>query len=192
MYGCESWTIKKAERQRIWCFWTVVLEKTLKTLLDCKEIKPVHPKGKQSWIFIGRTDAEAPILWPLNAKSWLIGKDPHAGKDWGQEEKRTIEDGGWMASATQWTWVWANSERQWRTEQPGVLQSMGPQSQTRLSDWRTNDTRWPESSLHWWWLCLHVQWKKSSEIRLLAQRTKRTHTAQPPSSTPFLWPWVTS
>ena len=76
-----------------WCFWTVVLEKTLESPLDCKETRPVHPKGNQSWIFIGRTDVEteAPILWPPDAKSWLIGKDPDAGKDWGQEEKGTIE-----------------------------------------------------------------------------------------------------
>ena len=80
-------------------FWTVVLEKTLESPLDCKEIQPVHPKGDQSWGFIGRTDAEAetPILWPAHAKSWLIGKDPEAGRDWGQEEKGTTEDemAGW-------------------------------------------------------------------------------------------------
>ena len=94
MYGCESWTIKKAERRRIRCFWTVVLEKTLKSPLDCKEIKSVHPKGNQSWIFIGRTDAEAeaPILWPPDVKSWLIWKDPDAGKDWRREDKGMTED----------------------------------------------------------------------------------------------------
>ena len=77
-----------------WCFWTVVLEKTLESPLDCKEIQPVNPKGDQSWIFIGRTDAEAeaPILWPPDAKNWLIGKDPDAGKDWRWEEKGTTED----------------------------------------------------------------------------------------------------
>ena len=79
-----------------WCFWTVVLEKTLENLLDCKEIKSISPKGNQSWIFIGRTDAEAetPILWLPDAgsKNWLIGKDPDAGKDWRQEEKGMIED----------------------------------------------------------------------------------------------------
>ena len=77
-----------------WCFWTVVLEKTLESPLDSKEIKPVHPKGNQSWIFIGRTAAEAetPILWPPDAKNWLIGKDPDAGKDWRQEEKGMTED----------------------------------------------------------------------------------------------------
>ena len=75
-----------------WCLITVVLEKTLQNPLDSKEIKPVNPKGNQPWIFTGRTDAEAPILWPPDAKSWLIGKDPDAGKDWRQEEKGTTED----------------------------------------------------------------------------------------------------
>ena len=84
----ESWAPKN------WCFWTVVLEKTLESPLDCKEIQPVHPKGDQSWVIIGMTDAEAetPILWPPDAKSWLICKDPDAGKDWGQEEKGMTED----------------------------------------------------------------------------------------------------
>ena len=84
----ESWALMN------WCFWTVVLEKILESPLDCKEIKPVNPKGNQSWIFIGRTDveAEAPILWPPDVKNWLIGKDPDAGKDWRQEEKGTTED----------------------------------------------------------------------------------------------------
>ena len=91
MYGCESWTIKKAEHRRIdvfelWCW------RRLLSPLDCKEIQPVHPKGNQSWIFTGRTDAEAPILWPPDVKHWLLGKDPDAGKDWGQEEKETTED----------------------------------------------------------------------------------------------------
>ena len=90
----ESWAPKN------WCFWTVVLEKTLESPLDCKEMEPVHPKGNQSWIFIGRTDAEAetPILWPPDAKNWLIGKDPDAGKDWRREEKGTTEDEmiGWL------------------------------------------------------------------------------------------------
>ena len=81
MHRCESWAIKKAEN---WYFWTVVLEKTLESPLDCKEIQSVHPKGNQSWLFIGRIDveAEAPILWPPEAKNWLFGKDPDAGKDW--------------------------------------------------------------------------------------------------------------
>ena len=99
MYGCEGWTIKKAWALKNWCFWTVVLEKTLESPLDCKEIKPVHPKRNQSWIFIGRTDveAEASFLWPSDAKNWLIGKHPDAGKDWRQEEKGMTEDDtvGW-------------------------------------------------------------------------------------------------
>ena len=84
----ESWALK------YWCFWSVVLEKTLESPLDCKEIQPVHPKGDQSWVFIGRSDGEAemPILWPPDVKSWLIWKDPDAGKDWGQEEKGMTED----------------------------------------------------------------------------------------------------
>ena len=84
----ESWVPKN------WCFWTVMLEKTLESPLDCKEIQPVHPRGDQSWIFIGMTDVEAEttILWPSDAKSWLIWKDPDAGKVWMQEEKRTTKD----------------------------------------------------------------------------------------------------
>ena len=84
----ESWVPKN------WCFWSVVLEKTLESPLDCKEIQPVHPKGNQPWIFTGRidTEAETPILWPPDAKTGFIGKDPDAGKDWGQDEKGVIED----------------------------------------------------------------------------------------------------
>ena len=83
MYGCESW-----------CFWTVVLEKTIESPLDCKEIQPVHSKGDQSWVFIGSTDAEAetPVLWPPHVKSWLIRKDPNIGENWGQDEKGMTED----------------------------------------------------------------------------------------------------
>ena len=86
--GLESWAPKN------WCFWTVVLEKTLESPLDCKEIQPVHPKGDQSWMFIGSTDAEAeaPILSPPDAKNWLTGEDPDAGKDWRQKEKGATED----------------------------------------------------------------------------------------------------
>ena len=91
----ESWALKNFED----CFWTVVLEKTLASPLDCKEIQPVHPKGDQSWVFIGRTDAEGetPILWPPHAKSWLIAKDSDAGRDWGQEKKGITEGemAGW-------------------------------------------------------------------------------------------------
>ena len=96
MYGCESWTVKKAGRRRI---WTVVLEKALESPLDCKEVQPVHSKRDQPWVFFGRHDAEAeaPVLWPPHVKSWLIGKDSDAGRDWGKEEKGTTEDemAGW-------------------------------------------------------------------------------------------------
>ena len=97
MYGCESWTIKKPECRRIDAFWTVVLEKTLESPLDCKEIQPVHPKGNQPWIFIGRTEAEAPILWPPDVKSW------HWKRPWCWEKLRARGEGddrgwdGWMA-----------------------------------------------------------------------------------------------
>ena len=85
---------KECWAQKNWCFWTVVLEKTLESPLDCKEIQPVHPRGDRSWVFIGRTDVEVetPILWPLDVKSWLIGIDSDAWKDWGQEEKGITED----------------------------------------------------------------------------------------------------
>ena len=93
LFELKSWAPKN------WCFWTVVLEKTLESPLNCKKIKPVHPKGNRSWIFIERPDAEAeaPIVWLFDAKNWLIGKDPNAGKDWRQEEKGTTEDemAGW-------------------------------------------------------------------------------------------------
>ena len=109
----ESWAWKN------WCFWTVVLEKTLESPLDCKVLQPVNPKGNQSWIFIGRTDAEAEalILWPPHAKSWLIGKDPDAGRDWGQEEKGTTEDemAGWHH------WLYGR-ESEWT---PGVGDGQG-------------------------------------------------------------------
>ena len=129
----ESWVPKN------WCFWTVVLEKSLESPLDCKEIKPVHPKGNQSWIFIERTDVEAetPILWPPDVKKWLIWKDP----DW--ERLRAGGEGdkigwdGWMASPTQWTRVWVNSGSWWSTRRPGVLQFKGRYSSRVGHDWAT-------------------------------------------------------
>ena len=107
----EGWVPKN------WCFWTMVLEKTLESPLDCKEIKPVNPIGNQHWIFTGRNDAEAeaPILCPPDWKNWLIGKkkrtNPDAGKNWGQGERDKRRWDGWIASLTQWTWVWANLGR---------------------------------------------------------------------------------
>ena len=123
----ESWA------PRNWCFWTVVL-KILESPLDCKEIQPVNPKGNQSWIFIGRTDVEAetPILWPPDAELTL--KRP-----WCWERLKVGGEGddrgwdGWMASMTQWTWVWGSSGSWWWTGRPGVLQAA--KSRTRLSDW---------------------------------------------------------
>ena len=135
-------TIKTCWAPKNWCLWTAVLDKTLESPLDGKETKPVNPKGNQSWIFIGRTDAEAkaPILWPPEANSWLFGKDPDAGKDWRQEEQGMTEKwDGWMASPIQWTWVWANSGKWWRTGKPGVLQSMG--SQRARHDWITEQLK---------------------------------------------------
>ena len=113
----------------------MVLEKTLESPLDCKGIKPINSKGNQSWIFIGGTDAEAeaPILWPPDAKNWLIGKDPDNGKNWRQEKKGTRGWDGWMASPPRWTWVWTSSGSWWWTRRPGMLQSMGLQR----VDWAT-------------------------------------------------------
>ena len=121
-----------------------MLEKTLESRFVCKEIQLVHLKGNQSWIFIGRTDAEAetPVLWPPNVKNWLIWKDPDTGKDWRQEEYR--DNRGWdsrMASPTQWTWVWVNSGSWWWTGRPGLLQSMGLQRVRH--DWVT-ELNWTE------------------------------------------------
>ena len=114
----EGWASKN------WCFGTVVLEKTVENPLDCKEIKPVNPKGNQSWIFIGRMDAEAPILWPPDVKNWVIGKDPDVGKGWRQEEKGMTED---EMVGCRWTWIQESSGSWWWTGRPGVLQSMGLQ-----------------------------------------------------------------
>ena len=120
----ESWVLKN------WCFWTVVLEKTLESPLNCKEIQPVHPKGNQSWISIGRTDAEAeaPILWPPDLKNWLIGKDPDAGKNWTEEEKvMTENDMVRRHHRLNGHWVWESSGSWWWTGRPGMLKSTGLQ-----------------------------------------------------------------
>ena len=137
MYKCESWTIKKAECQRIDAFELWCCRRLWWVPLDSKEIKPINPKGNQPWIFIGRTDAEAeaPILWTPNEKSWLTWKL------WCWERLRAGGErgnrgwNGWMASPTEWTWVWANSRRWWRTGKPGMLQSMG--SQRVIYNWAT-------------------------------------------------------
>ena len=143
MYGCESWTIKKAKLWRIAAF-ELLCGRRLKSPLDCKEIQPVHPKGDQSWVFTGRTDAEAetPVSWPPDAKSWLIWKDPHAGKDWGQGDKGTTEDEMFlMASPTQLTWVWVNSGSWCWTGRPGLLHSMRLQ---RVGHYWVTELNWTE------------------------------------------------
>ena len=119
----QSWALKN------WCFWTVVLENTIESLLDCKEIQPVHPKEDQAWVFIGRTDvkAETPILWPPDAKNWFIWKAPDAGKDLTGGEGDNWGWDDWMALPMWWTWVWVGSRSWWWTGRPGVLRSMGSQ-----------------------------------------------------------------
>ena len=132
----ESWAPKN------WCFWTVVLEKTLESPLDCKEIQLVHPKGDQSWVFIGRTDAEAEIsiLW-LEVLNTRCEELTHWKRPWCWERLKVGGEGddrgwdSWMASPTQWTWIWVNSRSWWWTRRPGVLQSMG--SQRVRHDWAT-------------------------------------------------------
>ena len=143
------WELNHKEVWRLmnWCFQIVVLEKTLESLLDCKDIQPVHPKGDQSWVFIRRTHAEGeyPILWPPDAKSRFIIKDPAAGEVWKHEDKWMTEDE--MALQTQWTWVWASCRTLLKTQKPGVLQSHGfAESRTRLSDWTTTVHEAHESS----------------------------------------------
>ena len=136
-YGCESWTIKKAERRwidtfELWCW------RRRKSPLDCKEIQPVHPKGNQSWIFTGRTDVEAetPKLWPPDVKNWLFWEDPDAGKDWRQEEKETTQDelGGWHHRLNGRVWAssgsWVMDRETWCAAVHGVTKSW-----TRLSYW---------------------------------------------------------
>ena len=147
-----------------WCFWTVVLEKTLESPLDCKEIQPVHPKGDQPWVFIGRTDAKAetPVLWPPHVKSWLT-----APRLWcweglgagGEGDNRRWD--GWMVSPTRWTWVWVNSESWWWTGRPSVLWFMG--SHRVRHDWVTGLTDWYSQSYGfsishvWMWVLDHKE-----------------------------------
>ena len=146
MYGCESWTVKKAECRRIdafelWCW------RTLESPLDCKEIQPVHSKGDQSWVFIGRTDVEAetPILYPLHVKSWLLGKDPDAGRDWGQEDKRTTEDemAGWHHWLDGHEFVWTPELVMDREAWCAVIHGV-TKSQTWVSNW--TELNWTEAT----------------------------------------------
>ena len=135
----ESWVLK------IWCFWTVVLEKTLESPLDFKEIQPVHSEGDQSQVFIVRTDVEdeTPVLWPPHAKCWLIEKDSDDWRDLGAGGEGSDRGwDGWMASLTRWTWVWVKSGSWWWTRRPGVLQFM--ESQRVGHDWVT-ELNWTET-----------------------------------------------
>ena len=135
MYGCESWTIKRSWAPKNWCFWTVVLENTLESPLDCKEFQPVYPKGNHSWVFIGRTDAETPILWPPYVKSWLIWKDPALGKI-ESRRRRGQQRMWWLDGITNsMDMVWVDSGSCWWTGRPIVLQFTG--SQRVGHDWVT-------------------------------------------------------
>ena len=139
----ESWALKN------WCFWTMVLEKTLESPIDCKEIQPVHPKGDQPWVFFGRNNAKAktPILWPLHVKSWLIGKKPWCWERLGaggEGDDRGWD--GWMASRTRWMWAWVNSGSWWWTGSPGVLWFRG--SQRVGHNWVT-ELNWTELVKRW-------------------------------------------
>ena len=134
----ESWV------QKNWCFWTVVLEKTLKSSLACKEIQPVHPKEDQSWVFIGKTDVEVetPILWPPDVKSWLIWKDPDAGKDWGQEEKGMTEDEmvGWHHRLNGYRFGWTQGVG----DGQGNLACCGSWGRKESHNWET-ELNWTDS-----------------------------------------------
>ena len=193
-YGFSSghvwmWELDCEERwaPKNWCFWTVVLEKTLESPLDCKEIQSVHSKGDQSWVFFGRNDAKAetPVLWPPHAKSWLIGKDPDAGRDWGQEEKGTTEDEMAGVSLTRWTWVSVNFGSWWWTGRPGVLRFMG--SQRVGHNWAT-DLIWSDVlKINAWghkgWTTqtpLALREDSSSSFRLLTQLMNTWKVLPPP------------
>ena len=154
----ETWASKN------WCFWTVVLEKTLESPLHYKEIQPVHPKGDQSWIFIGRTDAEAEtlILWPPDEMSWLIGKDPDAGRDGGQEEKGTTEDemAGWHHWLNGHGWIWVDSGSWWWTGRPGVLRFTGLQRVGH--DWAT-ELNWTDMLILFTEIPWTLLWERKRE-----------------------------
>ena len=182
MYGCENWTIKSAGCRRIWCFWTVVLEKTLENPLDCKEIQPVRPEGNQSWIFIGRTGAEAetPIFWPPDAKNWLLGKDPDDGKDWKQEEKRMTED------EMVWWYHWVDGHE--FEQAPGVGDGQGSlvccspwgYQQSDMTEW----LNWQKDGKADWTLVdkQTVKWKIMRESWVIAVLPEQSRVSQYPVS----------
>ena len=165
-YGCESWTIKKAECWRIdafelWC-WRRLLRVPWTARRSCESIlKEISPGCSLEGLM---AEAETPVLWPPDVKSWLIWKDPDAGKDWRWEEKGTTEDvDGWMASPTQWTWVWVNSEGWWWTGRPGILQSIG--SQRLGHDWATEVMI---RSGFWYYCGLHLSYPDGESRVLLS------------------------
>ena len=181
MYGCESWTVKKAERQRI-DVWTVVLEKTLESPLDCKDIQPVYSEGDQPWDFFGKNDAKAevPVLWPPHVKSWLTRKDFHAGRDWRQEEKGMTEDE--MAGWHHWL---DGRESEWT---PGVGDGQGglaccdsgdhkESATTEQLNWCSCERNWlyhhvPHFLWNWLVLCFVIQfawWQTRSLFHINAQ-----------------------
>ena len=186
----EGWALKN------WCFWTVVL-KTLESPLDCKEIKPLNPKGNQSWIFIGRTDAEAEttILWLPDAKIWLIRKDPDAWKDWKREEKGMTEDEmvGWHHRQDGYEFGWTPGIGWW-TGWPGVLQSMGLQRVRH--DWVTEQQQmWPATANEMWVGVTESQiqprFGRSDMfgVPLLYLIRKRTWPDQPTGPRKMRYPW---
>ena len=162
----ESWVPKN------WCFWTMVLDKTLESPLDCKNIQPVHSKGDQSWVFIGSTDviAETPIIWPPATKNWKIWKIPDGGKDWRWEEKGTTEDEmlGWQ----HWlNGVWVNSGSWWWTRRPGVLQSMGSQGVRHDCVTELTELNWfgVRAGFWGWWQHTHLKLPPSYSYLALLQ-----------------------
>ena len=159
------WELWRSWVPKNWCFWTMVLEKTLESPLDCKEIQPVHPKGDQYWDFFGRNDAKAetPILWPPHAKSWLIGKDSDAGRDWGQEEKGTTEDE--MAGWHHWL---DGRESEWT---PGVGYGQGDLACCNSWGWKESDKT---ELLNW----TDPPVKQESKLRKKDSMRSRKHKSQ--------------
>ena len=183
IWFCEGWTIKESWALKNGCFWTVVLNKTLESPLDCREIKPVSLKGSQFWIFTGRTiaEAESPIFWPPDAKNWFFGKDPDGGKDWRQEEKGTTEDEKVETWQTRWMWVLASSGSWWWTGKPVMLQSMG--SQRVRHDWVTElKIDYP----------LYCEWASSNHLKALIEKHWPGGRGNLASSWPLYWNCVSS
>ena len=170
-----SWTPK------YWCFWTVVLEKALESPLDCKETKPVNPKGNQSWIFIGRTDAEAeaPILW-----------QPDAGEDWRQEKGDNRGWDIWTASSTQWMWIWVSSRSWWRVWRPGMLQSMGllRVDTTEQLNWTKMSEKHVSKAMRGWKLVL--QCLIISQLVDAKRKFLKEIKIAPPGNIQMVWKWI--